>query len=397
MKEMKILMIVNLLCVAAMMAFLAVVGPIIRALHMQEWHAGVVVACVGVAWMVMARYWGKKSDKIGRKPILLLGVLGVGVAYLLLALYLNFALLSLPSVLVSFGLLLLTRTLIGVFYAAIPVVSNALIADKMAAHERTGHMAKLGASSGLGMILGPAAAGYLATYGLAVPLYAFAILPMIAACLIYKAIAKTPQQRADAVAPAKWNDGRLRLPMIAAFLTMYSVVTSQVCLGFFVMDTLAFDAGHSAKVIGYILALIGVCLILAQIIVSHCPSLTAKRCLLLGSMVAVVGYALVFSILGSAVLLGLGFCLAGFGIGLIFPAFQAMAANNVGEAEQGVAAGAVSSAQGLGMIIGPLASTALYGLDAIFPFVVVALAFMLLALLTLVQKNAPRQHGDACA
>ena len=67
-------------------------------------------------------------------------------------------------------------------------------------------------------------------------------------------------------------------------------------------------------------------------------------------------------------------------MGLIFPAFQALAANNVSEAEQGVAAGTVSSAQGLGIIIGPLASTALYGLNPIFPFVVASVAFALLVL-----------------
>lgn len=385
MKEMKILMVVNLLCVAAMMAFLAVVGPIIRALHMQEWHAGVTVALAGVVWVIMARYWGKKSDKVGRKPILLMGVLGVGISYLLLASYIDFALLTMPPVLVSLGMIVLARALIGVFYAAIPAVSNALIADKVVASERTNYMAKLGASSGFGMILGPAVGGYLAAYGLSTPLYAFAILPLVAAFLVYRTIPKTPKHHVEEVPHPKWSDVRLRLPMIAAFLTMYSVVTSQVCLGFFVIDTLSLDPALSAKVTGYILALVGVCFILAQIIVSKRQGISPQRWLLVGSIIATIGYGIVF-MMNSGVMLGFGFCIAAFGMGLIFPAFQAMAANSVSEAEQGAAAGTVSSAQGLGIIIGPLASTALYGLNPIFPFVVASIAFALLGVFSFRHK-----------
>ncbi len=386
MKEMKTLMVVNLLCVAAMMAFLAVVGPIIRALHMQEWHAGATVALAGIVWVVMARYWGKKSDKIGRKPILLMGVLGVAISYLLLASYIDFALLSMPPVLVSLGMIVLARALIGIFYAAIPAVSNALIADKVAADERTNYMAKLGASSGLGMILGPAVGGYLAAYGLSTPLYAFAILPLIAAFLVYKIIPKTPKHYLKEMPHLKWTDARLRLPMIAAFLTMYSVVTSQVCLGFFVIDTLYLDPVFSAKVTGYILALVGVCFILAQIIVSKRQGVLPQRWLLAGSIIAAIGYVIVF-MMNSSVMLGFGFCIASFGMGLIFPAFQSMAANSVSEAEQGAAAGTVSSAQGMGIIIGPLASTALYGFNPIFPFVLASIAFALLGALALRHKE----------
>ena len=74
------LMLVNVLCVSAMMAFLAVVGPIIRALNMQEWHAGLTVSLGGILWVLLSRYWGKKSDIVGRKPILLIGVFGVAIS-----------------------------------------------------------------------------------------------------------------------------------------------------------------------------------------------------------------------------------------------------------------------------------------------------------------------------
>lgn len=377
MKEMKTLMIVNILCVAAMMAFLAVVGPLIRALRMQEWHAGLSVALAGILWVVMARYWGKKSDRIGRKPILLIGVLGVGISYLFLAVFVDYALFNVPTLAISLSMIVLVRGSIGVFYAAIPAVSSALIADKIDPQNRTGYMAKLGASNGIGMILGPALGGFLAVYGLQVPLYTFAILPIIAAFLVYKTIPKTPKHHVEEVPHPRWSDARLRLAMIAAFLTMYSVVTSQVCLGFFVLDTLALDASETAKVTGIILSLVGICFIVAQIFVSKQTRVTPHMWLRMGGSIAALGYGII-SVTHTLIPLGIGFCVATFGMGFIFPAFQALAANNVSELEQGAAAGTVSSAQGMGMIVGPMASTLLYKIDPIVPFVFAAVAFALL-------------------
>ncbi|MGD9596386.1 MAG: MFS transporter, partial [Wolinella sp.] len=155
MKEINALLLTNILYVSAMMAFLSVVGPIIRALGMAEWHAGVTVAIAGIVWIFLSRYWGKKSDKIGRKPVLLIGVAGFTLFYFALSFYIDFALLSPQSVWLSLAVLILTRGLIGAFYSAIQPASTALIADKIAPALRASYIAKIGAASGLGMVIGP--------------------------------------------------------------------------------------------------------------------------------------------------------------------------------------------------------------------------------------------------
>lgn len=185
MKEIKPLMVITILCVSSMMAFLAVVGPIIRKLGLQEWHAGLMVALAGVAWIFLSRFWGKRSDIYGRKYILLLAVFGFFISYLLLAIFVNYAVITPPLIIISLLVLVATRLLIGVFYSAIPPVSNALIADKVEPQKRTSYMASLGASNGLGMILGPVLGGALASFGLALPLYVAAILPLIAVIVVF--------------------------------------------------------------------------------------------------------------------------------------------------------------------------------------------------------------------
>jgi MFS family permease len=386
MKEIKVLMFVNVLCVSAMMAFLSVIGPIIRELNMQEWHAGLIVSLAGVIWMLLSRYWGRKSDIVGRKPILIIGVGGLAVAYLLLAIFIDFALLSPPAVIISLGVLLLTRGAIGAFFAAITPVSNALIADCVEESKRTPYIAKLGASSGIGMILGPILGGLLAVYGLSTPLYVFAALPFLSLIVLFFVLPSEKIKETKDMPMLKIFDIRLRLPMLAAFLTIFSVVTSQVCIGFFVLDRLGFDPIQSAKITGLILGCVGIMFIFANIFVTK-TKLTPYSLIAFGSIITSVGYAIVVMI-NSQLILMAGFCLIGFGMGMIFPAFQTLAVNLVKEEEKGAASGTVSAAQGLGIVVGPIVSTTLYSINPTAPFILVAVVFALLAAISLKYKNS---------
>ncbi len=386
MKEIKPLMLITILCVSSMMAFLAVVGPIIRKLGLQEWHAGVMVALAGVAWIFLSRFWGKKSDIYGRKKILLIAIFGFFISYLLLAIFVNYAVVTVPIVIVSLLVLMTTRLLIGVFYSAIPPVSNALIADKVEPTKRTSYMASLGASNGLGMILGPVLGGALASFGLVTPLYAASILPLIAVFIVFFYLDKDKKIEKTKDTPLHFFDKRLRLPMIASFITMFSIVTSQVCLGFFILDKFQMAEIEAAKVTGYILAIIGFVFILTQIVVSKLKNIKSITWLLLGSIFATIGYFLI-SLVSTQIELTLAFCIGIIGLGMIMPAFMAITSNSVEASEQGVASGTVSSAQGFGIIVGPLLSTVLYKISPEVPFLFASFIFAILVIISLLYKK----------
>lgn len=65
----------------AMKAFVALIGPIARSLHLPPWQAGAVVTVGGVLWMLLSRPWGSLSDSRGRRPVLLAGVGGFMLVY----------------------------------------------------------------------------------------------------------------------------------------------------------------------------------------------------------------------------------------------------------------------------------------------------------------------------
>lgn len=380
MKEIKPLMLTNILCATAGMAFMPVVGPIVRNLGLQEWHAGFTVTFGAIAWVFFARYWGKKSDKIGRKPVLIIGVLGIAISYLVLAVFIDFALENPPIIILSLLMLILTRGAVSIFYSAISPVSAAFVADKVEPHLRSNYMAKLGAANGIGMIFGPIAGGALAIYGLEMPLYTFAILPFIAAIILYFSIKRAPKIHIEQEVTTKFFDKRLFIPIFSAFLTMFAFMTINSCLGFFALDIFKLNDLEAAKVTGYILGSIGFTLIIAQIIVTKITTLQPHTFMKLGTILLAIGMiGMAYSL---EIWLSLLFSsLFGFGMGFLFPSIMSITANSVEDHEQGYAAGTVSSANGIGMILGPLVSTILYGFSSSLPFVFSGLLFFILLLL----------------
>jgi len=382
MKEIKPLVLTNILCATAGMAFMPILGPIFRNLGLQDWHAGATVALGGVAWIYFARFWGKKSDSIGRKPILVTAVTGIAFSYLVLAVFIDKALLSPPAVAVSLIALVLTRTSISIFYAAIQPVSAAFVADKVEPRKRASYMARLGAANGFGMILGPVAGGMLAVYGLSTPLYTFAVLPFLAAAVLYFSLDRVKYRKPTSQEPFKIFDNRILLQLFTTFVAMFAFMSINACMSFLIMDVFAFDSTKTAQVTGYVLAVIGAFFIIAQIIVTKITEVKPHIWLILGFVSAIVGLTGI-AFLNGFVVLYISALLLGCSLGFVFPSVMALTANSVGHHEQGAAAGTVDAAKGMGMIFGPLVSTALYQVEIALPFLLAGFFYVVLMIFSI--------------
>jgi len=365
----------------AMMAFVAVIGPVVRLLGMSEWHAGLSVTAAGVLWMLSARRWGALSDRIGRRRVLLIALAAYAVIYIVMAVFVDTALQAPPAVWLSVLVLVGTRALVGLFYAAVPPTAAALVADEAAPGQRAGAMAKLGSANALGMVIGPAAAGWVAFHDLALTLYVAALLPVLALLVIAWRLPSAPPPAAPASGPRAalaWHDRRLRLPVMAVFAAMISVTIAQVTVGFFAIDRLQLAPAAGARMAGLALTAVGAGLILAQMLVMTFKTMPPRRWIALGAVISGVGFAAVSLVQAPWQLLAT-YALAAFGMGFVFPSFQALAADSVQAHEQGAAAGAVASVQGLGMVIGPMVGTLLYRADPSAPYLLVGLVLLGLA------------------
>ena len=381
------LVLAALIGTMAMMSFVAVIGPVVRLIGLSEWHAGLSVTSAGVLWMLAARPWGRLSDRIGRKRVLLLAMAAYTVIYIGLAVFIDVALQVVPPVLVSVLVLVGARGLIGLFYAAVPPTAAALIADQAPTGQRAQFMARLGSANALGMVLGPAAAGWLAYRNLSLALYVAALLPLLSLALIAWRLPATPPvaaAQAGARAPMSRLDARLRLPQLAAFLAMVSVTIAQVTVGFFAIDRFVLDAAAGARMAGIALTAVGVGLILAQVLVMKLE-VHPRRWIIIGALIAGLGFAAVAAV-QQPWQLPATYAVAAFGMGFVFPSFQALAADAVEPHEQGAAAGTVAAAQGLGMVAGPMLGTVLYRAGASLPYLLVGVLLLLLCGLAMAHR-----------
>ena len=376
--DLRPLLLANMACTMSMMAFVALIGPIARLLGMATWQAGAAVTVAGVVWVLLARPWGRAADRLGRRRILLLGSAGFTLAYWLMCLFIEGALRWLPGATLAFVGLTIARGCIGAFYAAIPVACNALIADHVEPRRRARAMASLGAANAVGLVVGPALAALLARHSLSLPFHVMSLLPAGAFLYLLLRLKTRPLPHNHAPSPVHLADPRLRRPLLVAFSAMLAVTVSQIVVGFFALDRLQLSPAEAAQTAGIALTTVGVALILAQSLLRRLewPPLKMIR---VGASVSALGFAC-GAAATSASWLWACYFIAAAGMGFVFPAFSALAANAMQANEQGATAGSIGAAQGMGAVIGPLAGTLVYALDPRLPFLAVAALLLLVGL-----------------
>lgn len=382
MSPLKQLFILNAVCMTAMMSIIPVIGPIIREVGLLEWHGGLVVAMSGITWLLSAKKWGSISDKKGRKPVLLIATFGYAISFILMTVWLDLSLQATFNTFVILIGMIVARALVGLFLAAITPVSSAFVADITNAEERQSAMASIGAASAIGLVAGPALGGWLSQYSLTLPLYVLAALPVIAWVFIKLLLPETKARVAPSESTISFFDARLRFPALAMFFCMFAVITAQIIIGFFVLDRIRDTAEETAQLSGIVLTITGVTLVITQGFLAKSKSdLLLKSCMI-GPLAALAGLC-ISSFAQSAVFLILGYVFMAVGLGLLFPAIQAITANSVGEDEQGAAAGTISAVQGLSSIVVPIVATVLYQTNQSLPFWFAASLMVVLFLLVL--------------
>ena len=243
------------------------VMPIIP-FYMEELGAGgtelgLLVASYAVMRLIFGPVWGSLSDRVGRKPILLIGILGYGIT------------------MVGFGLatqlwmMFVARMLSGVLSSATSPTTMAYISDSTSEEERGGGMGLLGAAAGLGTIFGPALGGLLAKYSLSTPFFAAAGLSLMAMVLIVLFLPESLNKEAQA---EEENAGTADQPILnlrAWRDALFSPIGSLLALAFFatagtmtfygILGLYALDRfGYGTEQVGLIFTVLGLVTVISQ-------------------------------------------------------------------------------------------------------------------------------------
>jgi len=360
-----------------LMLIAPITPSLIRELGLKEIHSGILISTGSIMMAVMAPVWGNISDTKGRKPVILIGFIGMSISTLLLTITFYCGLNHWISGGLLLFLMIVTRSLVGMFIPAILTSSQAYMGDVTEGKERGKGMAIISAANGLGLIFGPAIAGVFTIFGLLWPLYFGIVISAVAFVVILLLMPATkPAIKKDSVKVSPFQPG-LRIFLFAALVTMIGIVTIQVIGGFYLQDQLNLSSEKLARIVSFGLMLTGMAMLIAQIVQTKWLKWEPRPMILLGSLILVVSMV-VFLLTASLPFYYLAFFLFGTGAGLMMPGFMAGASLSVSNEQQGAAAGLVAAMQGISAIIAPILSTTFYQVDKHIPMVVVAILVVLL-------------------
>nr|AIA11846.1 Tetracycline_Resistance_MFS_Efflux_Pump [uncultured bacterium] len=297
---------------------------------------------------------GNLSDRFGRRPVILLSLLGFGIDYLFLALA--------PS----YGWLFVGRVIAGLTGASF-TTATAYIADISTNETRAKNFGIIGAAFGLGFIIGPALGGLLAGFGTRAPFYAAAVLCLVNCLYGYFVLPESLSQ--ENRREFQWKRanpfGSLQLfkryPAIGglAFSFFLIYLASQAVQGNWNFFTI-YRFSWSEKMVGISLAVVGLLVGVVQGMLTGVATkkLGNERSVYIGLLLYTLGLVLfAFATEGWMMFVFLvPYCLGG----ICGPALQSILAGHVPPNEQGELQGAMTSLMSLTTIIGPLVMNNLF-------------------------------------
>ncbi|RJX41071.1 MFS transporter [Paenibacillus pinisoli] len=376
MKDKRLLIVMSILMITfiGFGIIIPVMPEIIQAADPKsaEIHTGRMLALYSLVSFILSPVWGTWSDRIGRRPIILTGLIGFSASFLLFGLAGD-----------NLTLMYVSRALGGLFSGAVASVIVAYVADITPPEQRTKGMGLVGMSIGLGFTLGPGVGGLLSVFSLDTPFFAASALALVTFFLASWKLKEslTPDKRKlkSEKRVSRWTAfrGPLKYLYVLAFFVTFTLAGMEATLQFFGMkrfDVTPLQVGLLFFVCGLVGALVQGGVVRRMIKKGEEPKYIA-----IGLVISAVGF---FLLLFAHSLWWAIMSLAVFGIGnaLIRPCVTSLITQKT-TVGQGVASGLSSSMDSLGRIAGPLLGSMLFTVQMGLPYLlggILCLAALLL-------------------
>jgi MFS family permease len=380
----------------------AILPPLVREIGMADVTVGAVYTVSAVAFTFASQFWGSVSDVIGRRPVILVGLMGYALSMFAFAAAVAGALAGAVSLTMTFLALTLSRGAFGLIGSAAGPAAQAYIADRTPPEGRTAALSRMTSAFALGAAIGPAiAAGLAPITGYVAP------LAIVAGAALFGAVAVhlfVPERRPPQLAVGQGGlaaraklatDARL-FPILSVGVAIWVVQGSVLqTINFHIMDALGVNARDALALAGIVLTLGALAGLIAQIGVVPFCRLLPRTAMVMGGLISAFGLLLLM-VVGNLVTILIGFCATSFGMGLSRPGMTGAASLAVSPEEQGGAAGVAAGTAGAGFIIAPFTGLGLRELGGTAaPYLFLAVIALGSALLALVSKRVARANDRA--
>jgi MFS family permease len=231
----------------------AILAPLGREVQLAELQITSIIAISALIFGLVAPRWGRLSDRVGRRPVIITGLLGYTAGTLVFTTVFQAGLTGVLAGTTLYLVLLAVRGSQSLVMSATNPAATAYAADHSSPEQRTRTMARLGTANSMGTILGPAVSGALATFGLLAPLYFAAGLAFLAALLVWWQLPVTPRSeltRREVAVRLRFTDRRILLLLTTATGLFVGFSGIQQTLGFQLQDKLDLTGIRTAQMTG---------------------------------------------------------------------------------------------------------------------------------------------------
>ncbi|KAA3660336.1 MAG: MFS transporter [Chloroflexi bacterium] len=344
---------------------------------------GWLVALYSLMQLFFAPIWGSISDRVGRKPVLMIGIVGYAVFLILFGLA------------TQLWMLFLARSLAGILSSATYPSMMAFISDSTAPEERGDGMGKLGAAMGLGVILGPGIGGWLANESLSLPFFIAAGLALATLMLVAIFLPESLPPEARSQTKVRTLDvnslwAALRSPigilLGMAFLVSFGLTSFEGIFGLYALQK--FDYGPEQ--VGTIMVVVGLVSAVVQgaltgPLIKRWKEPFVIKLSLLGSSIGFL--VMLLATTYPTILLTTGFFV--LTVAMLRPSVASLISQRA-TTGQGAAQGLNNSFMSLGRIVGPLWAGYLFDVSYNLPYLsgaVIMLIGFLIGMVLLVPEK----------
>lgn len=319
---------------------------------------GFLMATYSIMQFIFAPIWGRVSDRIGRRPVLLIGLAGYGLTFILF------------GVATQLWMLFVIRIVSGAVSSATLPTAMAYIADITGHENRAAGMGMMGAAMGLGMVFGPALGGWLGHYGFHLPFFAAGGLALLTLPFAFFLLKESLPAHSE-LEPGSSLRFDLSIindplfPLIAlAFAVSFSMALFESTFALFAADRV----GFGPKDMGLLFAFLGVIgsVVQAGLISRLVKAIGDSGIIISGMVISIIGLLLLLIAPNRSLIIAFTGVFT-VGNSLLRPSISAFV-TKVASGGQGATLGLTQSSDSLGRVFGPVAGGWLFEFDIVYPY-----------------------------
>ncbi|MCQ6273790.1 MFS transporter [Bacillus sp. V3B] len=320
---------------------------------------GLLMAVYSLMQLLFAPMWGRISDRIGRKPVIMIGILGLS---------LSFFLMGLSS---SLWMLFVARIIGGILSSANMPTVMAYVADITSPEDRGKGMGIVGAATGLGFVFGPAIGGVFSKISLSMPFYISGVTSLLTFLLVWfllkESLTKENKGQQNKEKTSLWHElkGTQSVLFFLQLFISLSLSGLEATFAYFAAQR----AGLGTVELGYIFMIMGLAAAVVQggLVGKMTKKFGEGFVIQIGIAVSALGFGLIL-LVNNFTTAAIYLTIFGIGNGVIRPSVSALLTKR-STTGHGSTTGLLSSFDSLGRIIGPPLGGWLFSITIGLPYI----------------------------